>query len=64
MITKEQRQKFINEYASRIVERAGWTAEDAMDAALAADVDQCIEDGYNGMDAADEEMSYWEDDGD
>jgi len=62
-ITKEQRDKFINEYASRIVEMAGWTAEEAMNAALAEDVDERINEGFNGADAADEEMTNWADDG-
>ena len=63
-ITKEQREKFINEYASRIVELAGWTTEQAMNAALAEDVDALIDEGFCGSDAADEEMSNWTDDGD
>lgn len=64
-ITKEMREKFLNEYASRIVERAGWTAEEAMNAALSEpDIDALIADGWSGPDAADEEMSNWTDDGD
>lgn len=61
-ITKEQREAFINEYASRIVERAGWTKDEAMNAANATDVDELINDGWTGIDAADDEMSNWTDD--
>lgn len=63
-ITKEMRDAYLNEYASRIVEIAGWSKEDAMNAALAEDIDALIEEGFPATDAADEEMSNWKDDGD
>jgi hypothetical protein len=61
-ITKEQRQKFIEDAASRYIEIAGLSKEDALEFAKAFDVDEWIEDGFNGTDAADEEMSNWEND--
>lgn len=63
MITKEQREEFINEAASRYAERAGLSKEDALEFAKAFDVDEWINDGFNGSDAADEEMSNWDNDG-
>jgi hypothetical protein len=62
MITKEQREKFINDFASRIIEIAGWPKEDALAAANAADIDDLINEGFDGEQAADDEMSYWTDD--
>jgi len=62
-ITKEQRQKFLADYQSRIIERADWTSEEAKAATEAIpDVDELINDGYDGVAAADEEMSSWTND--
>ena len=44
-ITKEQRERFLSDYRSRIIERAGWTPEEAKAAADAIDdVDELIKD--------------------
>ncbi|RAR50532.1 UNVERIFIED_CONTAM: hypothetical protein C7454_12253 [Acidovorax defluvii] len=62
-ITKEQRERFLSDYRSRIIERAGWTPEEAKAAADAIDdVDELIKDGCDGITAADEEMSCWTND--
>ena len=61
--TKEQREQFLADYQSRIIERAGWTREEAKAAADAIDdVDVLINDGCDGITAADEEMSCWTND--
>ena len=63
-ITKEQREKFLADYQSRIVEVAGYTPEEAKLVAEAIEsVDDLIEEGFDGVSAADEEMSYWDNDG-
>lgn len=60
-ITKEQREKFLSDYQSRFMEQAGWSQEDAKAATDAIDdVDELINDGHDGITAADEEMSYWD----
>ena len=63
VISKEQREKFLSDYQSRIIQRAGWTPEEAKAAADAIDdVDELINDGCDGITAADEEMSCWTND--
>ena len=55
--------RFLSDYRSRIIERAGWTPEEAKAAADAIDdVDELIKDGCDGITAADEEMSCWTND--
>lgn len=62
-ITKDQRDKFLSDYQSRIIERAVWTPDQAKVAADAIDdVDALMNEGLDGITAADEEMSCWTND--
>lgn len=62
-ITKDMRDKFMSDYQSRIIERAGWTPGEAKAAADAIDdVDGLMNDGLDGITAADEEVSCWTND--
>jgi hypothetical protein len=76
MNTPEQmtREEWIDRYAKRIMDRAGWSAEEARRAAeVGADEYERYERAANNAlvwgsptspeDDADDEMSYWENDG-
>jgi hypothetical protein len=63
MGTKEEnRRQFVEDYVNRIMEKAGWTKEQAMLAVGAENIDASINEGFNGAEAADEEMACWTND--
>jgi hypothetical protein len=60
-------EEWVSRYNARFRDRANWEGNYAADTGYTTDADiQSLREGFEELpeDAADEEMSYWDDDGD